>query len=398
VQDIDMENVENYDSDEFEGLELLKQKKEKQLPSEQATSTPNTRKGPIARKLMPKKEAIEYWPEVLGVVVVLIYFINYIIGSSKNRALAEAWLEACMEKLESNFTIIGIENKCKLERDSASLYTLYCSGRINCESVTFSISLKPRHDLFMWLYGMVQALHFEDVVSIQVAMGLESETGARMEKFCFAVVNKSQELKVRSDHKDLSSPIVARRWKTRLHDVFSCISDDDEIPKDFMPDVISSTLNEHRQYVKLLHFTEAMVFGESWNPLRHEGPGMRFQFVILPSDKKNAKDGGGEKSEEEKLAVGEMLLVIALRYIDKVVLHKLSGACRDRLKKVQSTKEELEFKKKQVVRDRAAQDRKVGKIQKEKAALASRSPEELAKYEEKMRKKQSKGGVKMKMK
>jgi len=42
-----------------------------------------------------------------------------------------------------------------------------------------------------------------------------------------------------------------------------------------------------------------------------------------------------------------------------VVLHKLSGACRDRLKKVQSTKEELEFKKKQVVRDRAAQDRKV---------------------------------------
>jgi len=35
---------------------------------------------------------------VLGVVAVLIYLINYIIGSSKNRALAEAWLEACMEK------------------------------------------------------------------------------------------------------------------------------------------------------------------------------------------------------------------------------------------------------------------------------------------------------------
>ena len=57
-------------------------------------------------------------------------------------------------------------------------------------------------------------------------------------------------------------------------------------------DIHIQTLNEHRQYVKLLHFTEAMVFGESWNPLRHEGPGMRFQFVILPSDKKNAKDGG----------------------------------------------------------------------------------------------------------
>ncbi len=38
------------------------------------------------------------------------------------------------------------------------------------------------------------------------------------------------------------------------------------------------------------------------------------------------------------------------------------------------------------------------KIEKEKAALASRSPEELAKYEEKLRKKQSKVGIKMKMK
>jgi hypothetical protein len=26
-------------------------------------------------------------------------------------------------------------------------------GRVNCESVTFTIDLKPRHDLFMYLYG-----------------------------------------------------------------------------------------------------------------------------------------------------------------------------------------------------------------------------------------------------
>lgn len=35
-----------------------------------------------------KKEPIEYWPEALGILVIVIYFINYIVGSSKNRAIA----------------------------------------------------------------------------------------------------------------------------------------------------------------------------------------------------------------------------------------------------------------------------------------------------------------------
>jgi hypothetical protein len=35
-----------------------------------------------------KKEPIEYWPEALGILVIVIYLINYIVGSSKNRAIA----------------------------------------------------------------------------------------------------------------------------------------------------------------------------------------------------------------------------------------------------------------------------------------------------------------------
>jgi hypothetical protein len=58
----------------------------------------------------------------------VVYFFNYIVGSSQNRGIAESWLETCRQKLEDNFHIIGIDNKGKLDRESASQYKLYCSG------------------------------------------------------------------------------------------------------------------------------------------------------------------------------------------------------------------------------------------------------------------------------
>ena len=42
----------------------------------------------MQRMAARKKEPVEYWPEALGILVIVIYFINYIVGSSKNRAIA----------------------------------------------------------------------------------------------------------------------------------------------------------------------------------------------------------------------------------------------------------------------------------------------------------------------
>lgn len=218
-----------------------------------------------------------------------------------------------------------------------------------------------------------------------------------MEKMTFGIFHKTHEQKMRAANKALECGITVRKWKTSLHDAFACVSDDEDIPKELLADVVTTTLNQHRQYVKLMLFSEAVVFGESWNPLKTMGPGLRFEFVLLPIDKVSAKEGGGERSQEAKLQVAQMLFVVAMRYVDKVAHHKLSPACRERLKKVAAKKEEIDFKKHQAKRDRAAQERKTDKIQKEKAALAAKSPEELAKYEEKMAKKAKKGGVRMKM-
>jgi hypothetical protein len=48
----------------------------------------------------------EYWPEALGLLLVLAYAFNYIAGSSKNRAIAEAWLDACRGKVLSLLALL----------------------------------------------------------------------------------------------------------------------------------------------------------------------------------------------------------------------------------------------------------------------------------------------------
>jgi hypothetical protein len=64
------------------------------------------------------------------------------------------------------------------------------------------------------------------------------------------------------------------------------------------------------------------------------GTGLRFTFALLPGDRHTTKHGAGEKSMHDKLVVAELLLVVAMKLVDKATEHKLSAACRDRLAKL----------------------------------------------------------------
>ena len=135
VQDEDLDNLDKYDEDEFEGLETLKEKRGEESRSRKAAAEQQRRQHQqrmMQHMAARRKEPIEYWPEGLALFVVLVYAINYIVGSSKNRAMAEAWLEACMHKLEDNFALVGMDGRGSLVRESASQYKLYCSGRVMC--------------------------------------------------------------------------------------------------------------------------------------------------------------------------------------------------------------------------------------------------------------------------
>ncbi|EKX31558.1 hypothetical protein GUITHDRAFT_149218 [Guillardia theta CCMP2712] len=274
-----------FDPEEFEGFEQAAPKADDQ----QAELNRRMEEARRRMAMMKKKELWEYYPEMIAGLIVLVYVLNYVRGSSKNRQIANGWLSVCINRLQDNFALVGKDNDEVLVRDSACHYTMYCSGRVNCESVSISLDLKPRQDLFSLLWEVFQpfgSAKWEDTVTVDVMLGSEGETGGMKEKFTLAVLQKSSESKVRSENNDLESAMV-RRWKTTLHDSFSCIADDEEIPVDLIPDVVANTLNDHRQYIRLIHFSDKMIVG----PInqREQRSCLRFSFFLLPDDRHAAK-------------------------------------------------------------------------------------------------------------
>lgn len=74
---------------------------------------------------------------VAGLVV---YFLNFFTGKSKNTKLANAWFTTHKTLLEDNFSLVGDDAKLDSEspgliKESENMFTLWCSGRTCCEGM-----------------------------------------------------------------------------------------------------------------------------------------------------------------------------------------------------------------------------------------------------------------------
>ena len=76
---------------------------------------------------------------------ILVYFINFFTGKSKNARVASAWFDAHKELLETNFALVGDDGakdlddvETQLVKESEHGFVLWCSGRVGCESMLVS--------------------------------------------------------------------------------------------------------------------------------------------------------------------------------------------------------------------------------------------------------------------
>ncbi len=95
-----------------------------------------------------------YLLEILMAAGIVVYFLNFFTGKSKNQRVATAWFNTHKALLESNFALVGddgakdvddIENQ--LVKESEHGFNLWCSGRVGCESMAVDIRLLKRQDL-----------------------------------------------------------------------------------------------------------------------------------------------------------------------------------------------------------------------------------------------------------
>lgn len=82
-----------------------------------------------------------YYLEILMMSGLIVYFINFATGKSKNTKIANIWFQTHRQILEDNFSLVGDDGSIdknenvNLVKESENIFTLWCSGRVCCEGM-----------------------------------------------------------------------------------------------------------------------------------------------------------------------------------------------------------------------------------------------------------------------
>ena len=68
---------------------------------------PSLKIADVPRHLMTNGHWQQYVWELVMLALILVYFVNFLVGKSKNLRLATAWYQAHRELLERNFSLVG---------------------------------------------------------------------------------------------------------------------------------------------------------------------------------------------------------------------------------------------------------------------------------------------------
>jgi len=97
---------------------------------------------------------MNYYVEIMIGVLIAIYLVNFLIGSSKNNSIASSWLQTHMEFLKDQFELVGDDptnqkaaSTHQMIKESEHTYILWCSGRQCCEGMLVQLKLLKRQDI-----------------------------------------------------------------------------------------------------------------------------------------------------------------------------------------------------------------------------------------------------------
>jgi hypothetical protein len=109
LDDLDMEEFERFvDEEEFEGFSDAKSEKVKVDPKAgQKNAIPSLKITDVPTHLMSTSNWHNYVWEIVMIAVILVYFVNFLYGKSKNYRLVSTWYTAHRELLERNFALVG---------------------------------------------------------------------------------------------------------------------------------------------------------------------------------------------------------------------------------------------------------------------------------------------------
>lgn len=198
-----------------------------------------------------------YWLEILMISGLVVYFINFVTGKSKNTKIANVWLQTHRQLLEDNFSLVGDDGALEkgenlgFVKESENVFNLWCSGRTCCEGMLVELKLIKRQDLLAILSGMMRPTL--DQVHIKVTMNKED-----MDSFVFCIASKKTAQHLSKEMNDLSVYCPERRAgeKHNIPTNFSVMSEIAEATSAMLDSKVVAVLNKYTDLVDYIHFSD----------------------------------------------------------------------------------------------------------------------------------------------
>ena len=243
------------DKDEFEGFagadeDLTDSKKPAGEPKLTMTKVP-----------LPFRRWDAYWVEILFIAGLCVYFVNYAMGKNKNVKIAEKFLLAHRSFLEDNFALVGDDGKKESEtsetammiKESDSIFTLWCSGRVCVEGMLVELKLIKRQDLLSLAMGMLSS-KTQDQVVMKTEISKDS-----MDSFVMAVCSKKAGAKMFKDLTDIKQfcvSVAKADEKYNLPTGFTLLSEIAEASSAILDTKVVAMLNKYSSIIDSIHISD----------------------------------------------------------------------------------------------------------------------------------------------
>ncbi|XP_019851221.1 PREDICTED: coiled-coil domain-containing protein 47-like isoform X2 [Amphimedon queenslandica] len=364
---------DEFDTEEFEtpseGEDTLKSGKEaSDLKIEESAVT-----------IKPFFEA--YLVEICICLGIALYISNYLLGRTKNTNIAEGWMVHNLPILHSQFVLVGDDGEGEeptqnhVVRRSENSFTVWASGRINCDGLLVHLELMKRHDLIHVILGLFRPV--PDTISFifQCADG-------DMDSVITAICPRKTATKMSKEYEDLSKYCSGIRSgeKHNLPSSLSVISETFDSAISVLSGGVAKFLSNHADMLLSLHVTD------QYTGLKEEGE--ESETVTIKKGEKRIHLTFKLPSDLDQTTE---LLDFALKLLDHVKHIRLSREAKDKATKNRQLVVQEQEKLQHQQRQEAAQQRKEEKKKAEKEKMLEETDaDKVRKWEEKEYKKQMK--------
>uniref|UniRef100_U5EJN1 PAT complex subunit CCDC47 n=1 Tax=Corethrella appendiculata TaxID=1370023 RepID=U5EJN1_9DIPT len=325
-----------------------------------------------------------YWMEILMLFGLLAYFTNYLYGKKKNSTIANLWLNTHKTLLEENFALVGDDGRKESEgstlnfvKESESLYTLWCSGRVCCEGMLVELKMIKRQDLVSIIAGMMKPT--QDQLHIKVEMSKDS-----MDNFVFCIAAKKIATKLFKELVDLNKfcTLVNKAEDKYNINGYSLLSEMQEVSQTLLDARLITALNKYSHLIDFIHISDQFC-----GPIQQQEDTQ----TLKQPDVKRMLICGFNMPAKVNMEDMKPLLVLVFYLMERVRRFRLSKEAKTKSEKNRLRVEEEFMKTTHAARAEAAAARREEKRKQEKERiLAEDDPEKQRRWEKKEQKRQQK--------